>query len=72
MSTCQIQSWLLGSIIYEDQEQNTFYVKVNLLLLGLRRCMWCLQGESAQKMLLLFTPDHFYHSRILKEYLTTA
>ena len=49
-----------------------FYIKVNLQRQWLRRCMWCLQGEIAQKMLLLFIRDHFDHSHILKEYVTTT
>ena len=34
--------------------------------------MLCLKGERAQKMLQLFICDHFYHSHIDKEYLTTT
>ena len=51
MSICQIKNCLLALIVCSDQEQNMFYmyVTVKLLLLGLRRCMWCLQGESNQK-----------------------
>ena len=43
-----------------------------VIWLWLRRFMLCLQGESAQKMLRLFICDHFYHSHILKEYLTST
>ena len=42
-----------------------------VIWLWLRRFMLCLQGDSAQKMLRLFICDHFYHSHICNEYLTT-
>ena len=46
MYICQIQGCLLGSIVCEDQKQNMIYVKEKLLLLGLRRCLWCLWGDG--------------------------